>query len=102
MKTESLILVKQFCLSHGIDTGFIAALHNFGLIEIIVAEENQYLSPIQLREAEKMIRLHYELEVNLEGIDIITNLLRRIETLQMELNAAQNKLRLIDTTPPPD
>lgn len=80
MKTDALILVEQFCVSHGIDITFIAALHNSGLIEIIIVGEKQYLSPLQLKEAEKMMRLHYELEVNLEGIDIINNLLTRIET----------------------
>lgn len=102
MKTEALTLVEQFCLSHGIDIKFITALHSFGLIEIIVVEEDKYLSPLQLREAEKMVRLHYELEVNIEGIYVITNLLKRIENLQLELTAAQNKLRLLDTMPQPD
>lgn len=96
MKTETLILVKQFCVSHDIDITFITALQNFGLIEIIFVEENQYLDPQQLKEVEKMIRLHYDLEVNLEGIDIITNLLKRIENLQIELVTAQNKLKLLD------
>lgn len=96
MKTETLILVKQFCVSHDIDITFIIALQNFGLIEIIIVEENQYLDPQQLKEVEKMIRLHYDLKVNLEGIDIITNLLKRIEHLQIELVTAQNKLKLLD------
>lgn len=96
MKTESLIPVQQFCLSHNIDVTFITALQNFELIEIIIVEENQYLNPLQLNEVEKMIRLHYDLEVNLEGIDIITNLLKRIQNLEMNLITAQNKLRLID------
>ena len=81
MKTETLILVEQFCSSHGISTTFIAALHNFGLIELLVVEEKHYLTPLQLKEVERMVRLHYELDVNLEGIDIITNLLKRIEGL---------------------
>lgn len=98
MKTETLILVEQFCTSHDIDITFITALQNFGLVEIIIVEEKKYLSPLQLREIEKMINLHYELEINLEGIDIITNLLRRIENLQGELTAAKNKLRLLDVT----
>jgi hypothetical protein len=98
-KTETLILVEQFCLSHGIEISFITALHNFGLVEITVVEENQYLSLQQLKNTEKMIRLHYELEVNLEGIDIITNLLARIESMQAELIATKNKLRLIDKLP---
>jgi len=94
-KTEALVLVEQFCISHGIEISFITALHNFGLIEIIVVEENQYLSLKQLKNTEKMVRLYYKLEVNLEGIDIINNLLKRIESMQAELTAAKNKLRFL-------
>ncbi len=89
-------------MSHGIDITFITALHQFGLLEIVVVENNQYLSNLQLKDAEKMIRLHYDLEVNFEGIDIINNLLARIENLQLELTAAQNKLRLTDIATPTD
>ena len=100
MKTEALIVAEQFSVSHGIDITFIRALENFGLIELIVVEDILYLAPHQLKDVEKMVRLHYDLEVNLEGIDIITNLLKRIEDLQAELLAAENKLKLLDTILP--
>ena len=91
MKTD-LILVEQFCLHHNIDVTFIAALQEFGLVEVVSIEERTYLSQEQLLAVEKMMRLHYELEINLQGIDAIGHLLRRIEMLQQELTAVQNKL----------
>lgn len=92
MKTEQLILVEQFCLHHNIEATFVAGLHDFGLIKLTVIEERPYLSPEQLASVEKMMRLHYELEINFEGIDAIFHLLTRIETLQEELVRAQNRL----------
>ncbi len=61
-----------------------------------VLEEDEYLQPEQLPAVEKMIRLHYDLKINLEGIDAIANLLNKIEALQQNLTATQNKLRLYE------
>ena len=92
MQTNNLILIERFCHHHDIDIAFICELQNFGLIEIIVVDENQYLSPEQLLAVEKMIRLHYGLNINIEGIDAIIQLLGRIENLQHELIAAKNRI----------
>ncbi|MFT7364613.1 MAG: hypothetical protein ACI9UV_002823, partial [Algoriphagus sp.] len=43
-------------------------------------------------DLEKVLRLHKELDVNLEGIDVILNLLGKVESLQMELNLAKQRL----------
>lgn len=94
MNNKNLIQIKQFCLYHEIENNFITELHNYGLVKIIVLEEDEYLQPEQLPAVEKMIRLHYDLKINLEGIDVIANLLTKIEVLQQNLTATQNKLRL--------
>jgi hypothetical protein len=96
MDNKNLIQIKQFCLYHEIEDTFISKLNNYGLIEIIVLEEEHYLQPEQLPAIEKMIRLHYDLKINLEGIDAITHLLNKIEILQKNLTATQNKLRLFE------
>lgn len=94
MNSKNLIQIKQFCLYHEIENTFITELHNYGLVKIIFLEEDEYLQPEQLPTVEKMIRLHYDLKINLEGIDVIANLLDKIEALQQNLTATQNKLRL--------
>ena len=91
MKTD-LILVEQFCLHHNIDVTFITALQDFGLVEVVIVEDRTYLPQEQLLAVEKMMRLHYELEINLQGIDAIGHLLQRIEALQQELTTTRNKL----------
>ena len=96
MNSENLIQIKQFCVYHGIENTFITELNNYGLVEIIIQEEDEYLQPEQLPAIEKMIRMHYDLKINLEGIDAIYHLLNKIETLQQNLTATQNKLRLFE------
>lgn len=96
MSNENLILIDQFCLHHDIDMTFITGLHDYGMIEIIVVEEKQYFPQEQLAAVEKMIRLHYELEINLEGIDTIMALLQQIEILQTELINSRNKINFLE------
>lgn len=96
MSSKNLIQIKQFCVYHEIENTFITELNNYGLVEIIIQEEEEYLQPEQLPAIEKMIRMHYDLKINLEGIDAIYHLLNKIETLQQNLTATQNKLRLFE------
>ena len=96
MNNKNLIQIKQFCLYHEIENTFITELNNYGLVEIITQEEDEYLHTEQLPAIEKMIRMHYDLKINLEGIDAIYHLLNKIEVLQQNLTATQNKLRLFE------
>lgn len=96
METRDLILIEHFCNNHEIEFSFIDSLQEFGLIEVIVHEDNKYLHQEQLKDVEKMMRMHYELDINMEGIDVISHLLKRIHHLQDELRITQNKLRLFE------
>ncbi|KFF06038.1 chaperone modulator CbpM [Flavobacterium reichenbachii] len=96
MSNKNLIQIKQFCLYHEIENTFIKELHNYGLVEIIIEENDEYVQPEQLPEIEKMMRMHYDLNINLEGIDAIYHLLNKIEVLQQHLTNTQNKLRIYE------
>ena len=96
METRDLILIEHFCANHEIEFSFIDSLHQFGLIEVIIHDDQKYLHQEQLKEVEKMMRMHYELDINMEGIDVISHLLKRMNSLQKELIETQNKLRLYE------
>lgn len=96
MSNKNLIQIKQFCIYHEIENTFITELNNYGLVEIITEENDEYLQPEQLPLIEKMIRMHYDLNINLEGIDAIYHLLNKIEVLQQHLTNTQNKLRIYE------
>lgn len=93
MKTDHLIRIEHFCEHYHVEFDFINSLHEFGLINVVVVDDSKYLSNEDLKDIEKLIRLHYELGVNLEGIDVISNLLNQIKDLQQELTVVKNKLR---------
>jgi hypothetical protein len=60
----------------------------------VVKENTHYLPIQQLPKAEKILRLHSDLDINLEGIAVITRLLNRMEKMQNEITRLKNKLDL--------
>ena len=92
MENEHLISADVFCMAHQIDRSFIFSLQEIGLLEVTVVEENIYISKAQLSELEKMIRMHFELEINLEGIDAIGHLLTKVADLSEEVRVLRNRL----------
>jgi chaperone modulatory protein CbpM len=96
MKEENLILLSEFAISLGVDTAFFLTLEERGLINIIRIEQEIYIDIFELPRLEKIIRLHGELEINVEGIEAITHLLERIENLQNEIVSLENRLRLYE------
>jgi hypothetical protein len=95
MKTDHLIRIEQFCEHYKVEFSFINTLHELGLINVVVVDDSTYLPVDDLREIEKLVHLHYELGINIEGIDVISNLLNQIANLQEELTAAKNKLKFL-------
>lgn len=88
-----LILVHEFCTHHHIEKDFIYSLRDFGLLDVISDESNDYISADKLNELERIIRLHYDLDVNVEGIDVILHLLQQLEDAEHELHQVKNQLR---------
>jgi len=97
MDMQEFIPVKVFCLYHNIELSFISSLQEFNLIEVIDANHEKYLRASQLPEAEKIIRLHHDLAINTEGVDVVLHLLQKIKTMQQEIQLLKNKLGAFDT-----
>jgi len=96
MQTENLIDINELCINHKIEISFIISLQQNGLIEITTIKETEFIEVGQLQQLEKFIRLHYELDINIEGIETINHLLKRINLLQDEIVMLKNNLRLYE------
>ncbi|CAN5152412.1 hypothetical protein BH09BAC5_BH09BAC5_27930 [soil metagenome] len=96
MKTEDLIPVEQIITHYQVEVSFLDILSDSGLIEITTVEETRYVQKEQMSELEKMIRLHYELDINTEGVETITYLLKRVELLQEEIVTLKNRLGIYE------
>jgi MerR HTH family regulatory protein len=97
MRTEYLIPIDKFCASHDIEISFISSLQESGLIEITTIKEAAFIEADQLQKLEKFVRLYYELDINLEGIETVNYLLQHINVLQDEITILKNKLRIYET-----
>jgi len=93
MATKGLIAAKEFCTYHHIEYTFIDSLSEAGLIEVRATNEGTYIPETELQKLERMARLHTELEINLAGIEAITHLLQRVESIQEEMRTLRNRLR---------
>lgn len=91
-----LIIVSEYCQQSHIEPAFIALLETEGLIEIRSIEGKRYLPLSQLCDVERYSRMYYDLSINIEGIDAIRHLLKRVENLQTELSSLRNRLRLYE------
>jgi chaperone modulatory protein CbpM len=92
MPTEEMIAADEFCMYHKIELSFIHSLKDSGLIEISMVEEKIFLPVSQLSHLEKMVRLYYEMDINLEGIETITHLLQRMNDMQQQIRQLSNRL----------
>ena len=96
MNIENLIPLSLLYKHYNIEMSFFNNLNEMGLIEIFTIDEAKYIHPDNLNEIEKMIRMHQELAVNIEGIELLINLLQKIDDLQGELISVKNRLRLYE------
>ena len=96
METQELIIVDVFCQEYQIEINLIRDLEAFGLIETIILKEQHYLHKDQLATLEKIIRLHNDLNINIEGIEIILDLLEKENLLLSEINNLKNRLGLYE------
>jgi hypothetical protein len=96
MNNEQMISVEQFCAHYHVQVSFIEALTEFGLAEITTIETTPYILNDHISQLEKLIHLHYDLDINMEGIDAISHLLNRVSSLQSELSALRNRLRFYE------
>lgn len=96
MQEELLISVDEFCTCHNIEFSFMRNLEEFGMIQMITRHEVSYIPENQLEKIERILRLHQDLDINMEGIDAITHLLNRITRMQSEIITLRNRLKLYE------
>ena len=96
MATRHLITITDFCGYHQIEHTFIHSLHEAGLVKLNTVDETPYIPQTELQKLEKMIRLHHDLEINIAGIEAISHLLDRVESLNEDIRMMRNKLQFYE------
>ena len=96
MDTEKYIPVLHLCDLYHIEISFFKELNEEGLIEMVSRQNSMYVHEDKLYKVERIIRIHRELNINIEGIDVVLNLLEKVDKLQNEVYSMQSRLRLYE------
>jgi hypothetical protein len=96
MEADDLIPASAFCNNYHVEISFLYSLQQHGMLDVVVHSEEMYIRSNELPILEKLTRLHYELDINLEGMEAIVHLLDRVENMQHEIAQLKNKLRLYE------
>ena len=96
MTKEEMVAAHEFCVSHDIQESFLSSLCESGLLEVTTVEERVFINRDRLPDLEKMVRLHYEMDINLEGIEAIYHLLEQMKAIQEEMKTLRNRLSMYE------
>ncbi|MBT8184180.1 MAG: chaperone modulator CbpM [Eudoraea sp.] len=92
METPNYIRVRQFCSSHNIAESFVRILQEYEVIEIVEIDKELHLHEYELPKLEKMLRLHQDLEIDPQGLQVVHHLLEKLTSLQQEVVSLRKKL----------
>lgn len=83
---RTVITIREYCTYHQpVAPDFIQTLIDHGLIRQAAEEAEPAIYFEELSDLERFARLHYDLDINVPGIETIQYLLQRMQTLQSEL-----------------
>lgn len=94
--TQEFIIADEFCASHHLEISFIHSLKEHGMIETIFVDQALCIHAEELPRLEQIVRLHHDLDINLAGIEVINDLLQRMEEMQEEVTRLKRRLELFE------
>ena len=93
---DQFISAADFCEHYHIEYSFITSLEESGLIQTIKVDEKQFIDHENITELEKFARLHYDLEIDLHGLEAIIPMLDRIREMHNEIIELKSRLRFYE------
>ncbi|MFT3980838.1 MAG: chaperone modulator CbpM [Ferruginibacter sp.] len=96
MNNPEKIKVTEFCTYQHIEISFVRSLQQSGLIELTEDQEELFVDAEQLQQLEKLSRLHYDMDINLPGLESIHHLLKQMDDLQQEIYTLRTRLSIYE------
>ena len=91
--SKEKITYRECLQVYQVEESFLDALQSSGLIEIVIEEEDRYIEFDYLQEIEQFVRWHYELEINMEGIEALHHMLQQVRELQSDVERLRSELK---------
>ncbi|MFA5651688.1 MAG: chaperone modulator CbpM [Proteiniphilum sp.] len=89
----SRLLYSECLRIYEVDESFLESLRDAGLIQVIDQDDDRFIEYDDLSDLEQFIRWHYEMDINVEGIDALRHMLQRVRSLQSEIERLGSELR---------
>jgi hypothetical protein len=96
MAEKEIIPLETYCSYYQVEMEFVRALEEYGLISIRYEETRGFIRQEDVAELERFSRLHYDLNINVPGIDALQHLLEKIRALQEETENLRARLRIYE------
>jgi len=97
MQSENLIRAVVCCEKYNIELSFIHSLNQYGFIHIVSVNADEFIDTDELHTIEKFIRMHYELDINMQGLEAISFLLERVQNMQDEIAYLKSRLNIYES-----
>lgn len=91
---RDLIAVTEYCVKYDIEPSFINSLEESGIIILTNIDQERFIQIEQLPEMDRYIHFHYDLQINIEGIDAIRHLLGKVSAMQDEIRLLKMQLAI--------
>jgi chaperone modulatory protein CbpM len=90
----NLITIKEYSVNYNIEPEFLISLEDSGIVFFTAEGQEKYIREEQLTELERYIHFHYDLNINIEGIDAIRHLLQKVNQMDAEIRQLRSRLNL--------
>jgi len=96
MKDKKLISIQQFCSLYETPTSFLDDLYEYEIIKLKIVDNTKHIKLKDIGTVEKLMRLHYDLDINMEGLDAILRLTNQINKLKEEINDLKRQINFYE------
>jgi len=96
MSHSKVIKIESLSIHYQVDRSFFQQLNDLGVIEIHSVDNMPCVDEQHLALLDKVVRLHQDLEINPQGLDVVLNLLDKIDSLEKSLVETQNRLSIFE------
>lgn len=87
--------IVTFSSQFHIQPSFVYELHNRGLIELQKEADEFYILEDQLDKLEHLTRLHCDFDINAAGLEVVEDLLSKMEEMQEKMRFLESKVSLL-------
>ncbi|MFT4204614.1 MAG: chaperone modulator CbpM [Chitinophagaceae bacterium] len=94
-KNHVLYSVTTYSSQYNIPLSFVQELYDRGLIDLQKEAEEYYIFEDQLPQLEHFTRLHCDFDINVAGIEVVEDLLSRINELREQTRLLKSKVSLL-------